>query len=70
MCLFFFFVFQGAQTVGMGAEAVNVPAAAKLFDKANDILGYVLIFYSTYTFSLLYSTCSMMLISLRTIFQR
>jgi hypothetical protein len=32
--------FQGAQTVGMGAEAQSVPAAAKLFNQANDILGY------------------------------
>jgi len=33
-------VLQGAQAVGMGAEAQNVPAAAALFQKANDILGY------------------------------
>jgi hypothetical protein len=33
--------FQGAQTVGMGAEAQSVPAAAKLFNQANDILGYL-----------------------------
>jgi [acyl-carrier-protein] S-malonyltransferase len=32
---------QGAQTVGMGAEAQSVPAAAKLFNQANDILGYL-----------------------------
>lgn len=31
---------QGAQTVGMGSEAKTVPAAAALFQKANDILGY------------------------------
>ncbi|KAG8063749.1 hypothetical protein GUJ93_ZPchr0003g16699 [Zizania palustris] len=36
----FLFPGQGAQTVGMGAEGLDVPAAAKLFDKANDILGY------------------------------
>lgn len=37
---FFLFWFQGAQTVGMGVEAQNVNAAAELFKKANDILGY------------------------------
>jgi len=36
-----FLQFQGAQTVGMGAEAQSVPAAAKLFNQANDILGYL-----------------------------
>ncbi|KAJ8440221.1 hypothetical protein Cgig2_023986 [Carnegiea gigantea] len=36
----FLFPGQGAQAVGMGAEAQNVPAAAALFQKANDILGY------------------------------
>lgn len=30
---------QGAQAVGMGKEAQNVPAAASLYKKANDILG-------------------------------
>uniref|UniRef100_A0A0D9VT05 Malonyl-CoA:ACP transacylase (MAT) domain-containing protein n=1 Tax=Leersia perrieri TaxID=77586 RepID=A0A0D9VT05_9ORYZ len=39
----FLFPGQGAQTVGMGAEALNVPSAAKLFNKANDILGYDLL---------------------------
>ncbi|KAH9621753.1 hypothetical protein KSS87_008588 [Heliosperma pusillum] len=33
----------GAQTVGMGAEVQNVPAAATLFSKANDILGFDLL---------------------------
>ncbi|CAM8958543.1 unnamed protein product [Rhodiola kirilowii] len=36
----FLFPGQGAQAVGMGSEAKTVPAAAKLFEKANDILGY------------------------------
>uniref|UniRef100_A0ACD5XP57 Uncharacterized protein n=1 Tax=Avena sativa TaxID=4498 RepID=A0ACD5XP57_AVESA len=36
----FLFPGQGAQAVGMGKEALNVAAAAELFDKANDILGY------------------------------
>jgi len=36
-----FLSFQGAQAVGMGKEAQNVPAAALLFSKANDILGYL-----------------------------
>ena len=31
---------QGAQAVGMGKEAQNVPTAAELYKKANDILGY------------------------------
>ena len=35
-----FFSFQGAQAVGMGKEALNIRAAAELFDKANHILGY------------------------------
>lgn len=35
-----FLSFQGAQALGMGKEAQNVPAAALLFSKANDILGY------------------------------
>ncbi|QGJ71756.1 Malonyl CoA-acyl carrier protein transacylase [Planctomycetales bacterium 10988] len=37
----FLFPGQGAQKVGMGKElAENFPAAAQLFDQANDILGY------------------------------
>lgn len=40
MCVYAFFSSQGAQAVGMGKEALNVRAAAELFDKANDILGY------------------------------
>ncbi|XP_051181712.1 uncharacterized protein [Lolium perenne] len=39
----FLFPGQGAQAVGMGKEAINVRAAAELFDKANDILGYDLL---------------------------
>ncbi|XP_072996853.1 uncharacterized protein [Typha latifolia] len=39
----FLFPGQGAQTVGMGAEAQSVQAAADLFKKANDILGFDLI---------------------------
>ncbi|GJN31190.1 hypothetical protein PR202_gb19555 [Eleusine coracana subsp. coracana] len=39
----FLFPGQGAQTVGMGVEAQSVPAAAKLFNLANDILGYDLL---------------------------
>eukprot|EP00249_Psilotum_nudum_P018593 c26879_g1_i1 orf=354-1481(+) len=39
----FFFPGQGAQAVGMGKEAQKVPAAAELFAKANDILGYDLL---------------------------
>ncbi|ONK67882.1 uncharacterized protein A4U43_C05F4780 [Asparagus officinalis] len=39
----FFFPGQGAQTVGMGKEAQSVPAAAELFEKANDILGFNLL---------------------------
>ena len=41
MCVYAFFFSQGAQAVGMGKEALNVRAAAELFDKANDILGYL-----------------------------
>ncbi|GLU02591.1 hypothetical protein SLE2022_198360 [Rubroshorea leprosula] len=36
----FLFPGQGAQAVGMGKEAQSVPAAAELYKKANDILGY------------------------------
>ncbi|PKA67260.1 [acyl-carrier-protein] S-malonyltransferase [Apostasia shenzhenica] len=36
----FFFPGQGAQNIGMGVEAQGVPAAAELFKKANDILGF------------------------------
>lgn len=36
----FLFPGQGAQAVGMGVEAQKVPAAAELFSKANDILGF------------------------------
>ena len=43
-----FLQFQGAQTVGMGAEAQSVPAAAKLFNQANDILGYLQVSHSIY----------------------
>lgn len=39
----FLFPGQGAQTVGMGVEAQSVPAAADLFKKANDILGFDLL---------------------------
>ncbi|CAM8950136.1 unnamed protein product [Rhodiola kirilowii] len=39
----FLFPGQGAQAVGMGSEAKTVPAAAKLFEKANDILGFDLL---------------------------
>lgn len=40
----FLFPGQGAQTVGMGAEvATKLPAAAELFDRAADILGYDLL---------------------------
>ncbi|KAL4293799.1 hypothetical protein HN51_044245 [Arachis hypogaea] len=35
----FLFPGQGAQAVGMGKEAQNVPAAAVLYKKANEILG-------------------------------
>lgn len=30
---------QGAQAVGMGAEAQKVPAAAELYKRANEIMG-------------------------------
>lgn len=39
----FLFPGQGAQTIGMGVEAQSVPAAADLFKKANDILGFDLL---------------------------
>ncbi|XP_021720972.1 uncharacterized protein LOC110688516 [Chenopodium quinoa] len=39
----FLFPGQGAQAVGMGAEVQNVPAAAALFKKANDIMGFDLL---------------------------
>eukprot|EP00271_Cylindrocystis_brebissonii_P015775 TRINITY_DN38788_c0_g1_i1.p1 TRINITY_DN38788_c0_g1~~TRINITY_DN38788_c0_g1_i1.p1 ORF type:complete len:401 (+),score=92.51 TRINITY_DN38788_c0_g1_i1:140-1342(+) len=39
----FLFPGQGAQSVGMGAEAASVPAAASLFEKAKEILGYDLL---------------------------
>lgn len=39
----FFFPGQGAQAVGMGAEAQKVPAAADLYSKANDVLGFDLL---------------------------
>ncbi|XP_042512457.1 malonyl CoA-acyl carrier protein transacylase isoform X2 [Macadamia integrifolia] len=39
----FLFPGQGAQAVGMGVEAQNVPAAANLYKKANDILGFDLL---------------------------
>ncbi|XP_044504442.1 malonyl CoA-acyl carrier protein transacylase-like [Mangifera indica] len=39
----FFFPGQGAQAVGMGKEAQSVPAAAELYKKANDILGFDLL---------------------------
>nr|AGD95011.1 malonyl-CoA:Acyl carrier protein transacylase [Linum usitatissimum] len=39
----FLFPGQGAQAVGMGKEAQSVAAAAELYKKANDILGYDLL---------------------------
>ncbi|CAN1180191.1 Malonyl-CoA-acyl carrier protein transacylase, mitochondrial [Linum perenne] len=39
----FLFPGQGAQSVGMGKEAQSVAAAAELYKKANDILGYDLL---------------------------
>ncbi|XP_068642500.1 uncharacterized protein [Aristolochia californica] len=39
----FLFPGQGAQAVGMGTESQNVPAAAELFQRANDILGFNLL---------------------------
>ncbi|KAL9257341.1 Malonyl-CoA-acyl carrier protein transacylase, mitochondrial-like protein [Drosera capensis] len=39
----FFFPGQGAQSVGMGAEARSVPGAAALFKQANEILGFDLL---------------------------
>lgn len=37
----FLFPGQGAQTVGMGSQAAeSIPAARRLYDRANDILGY------------------------------
>lgn len=39
----FLFPGQGAQAVGMGKEAQSVPAAAELYKKANDILGFDLL---------------------------
>ncbi|XP_038893532.1 malonyl CoA-acyl carrier protein transacylase [Benincasa hispida] len=39
----FLFPGQGAQAVGMGKESQSVPAAAELFKRANDILGFDLL---------------------------
>ncbi|KAJ0809425.1 putative [Acyl-carrier-protein] S-malonyltransferase [Helianthus annuus] len=36
----FLFPGQGAQAVGMGREALKVPAAAELYSKANEVLGF------------------------------
>ncbi|KDO67032.1 hypothetical protein CISIN_1g017236mg [Citrus sinensis] len=41
--LLFYVLSQGAQAVGMGKEAQSVPAAAELYKKANDILGFDLL---------------------------
>jgi [acyl-carrier-protein] S-malonyltransferase len=41
--LAFLFPGQGAQAVGMGKEAQTLPAAADLYKKANDILGFDLL---------------------------
>jgi [acyl-carrier-protein] S-malonyltransferase len=43
MRIAFLFPGQGAQTVGMGADIARAfPAAAKVFEKANDVIGYEL----------------------------
>ncbi|KAF2296853.1 hypothetical protein GH714_008640 [Hevea brasiliensis] len=39
----FLFPGQGAQAIGMGKDSQSVPAAADLYKKANDILGYDLL---------------------------
>ncbi|XP_038692147.1 malonyl CoA-acyl carrier protein transacylase [Tripterygium wilfordii] len=39
----FLFPGQGAQAIGMGKEAQSVPAAADLYKKANDVLGFDLL---------------------------
>lgn len=39
----FLFPGQGAQSVGMGAEAQKVPAAAELYKRANEIMGFDLL---------------------------
>ncbi|KAL3679793.1 hypothetical protein R1sor_022749 [Riccia sorocarpa] len=39
----FLFPGQGAQALGMGKDAANIPAAADLFAKANEVLGYDLL---------------------------
>ncbi|KAL3616219.1 hypothetical protein CASFOL_039609 [Castilleja foliolosa] len=39
----FLFPGQGAQAVGMGVEAQKVPAAAELYKRANDIMGFDLL---------------------------